>query len=183
MTDEEFESFYAETAAPLHAYLSRAGGDAVLADDVLQSAYLRLLRADSVPRDPRPRRVYLFRTATNLLRDELRRGAARRRRAERMAAVEASGGEPSASAWGVERVTRAEAESFESRMEVHRALGEVRPRDRELLWLAYAMGLSHREISEVAGVGEGSVRVLLLRARKRFVKVLERFGVGPEDRE
>jgi RNA polymerase sigma-70 factor, ECF subfamily len=164
VTDAEFEHFHAETATQLHAYLSRAGGLEAQADDLLQTAYLRLLRAPRLPEDPRARRVYLFRIARNLLRDELRRRSGERWKADH---------------YEIRR--ERPALSCESRIEVRRAFDALNDRDRELLWLAYVVGLSHREIAEVAGVGEASVRVLLHRARGRFSDRLDGRGMGPED--
>ena len=40
----------------------------------------------------------------------------------------------------------------------------MRPRDRQLLWLAYAEGYSHHEIAEVTGLASASIRLLLFRA-------------------
>jgi RNA polymerase sigma-70 factor (ECF subfamily) len=48
----------------------------------------------------------------------------------------------------------------------------MRPRDRQLLWLAHAEGYSHREIAEVTGLAAGSVRLLLFRARRKMARVL-----------
>ncbi len=176
MTDGEFERFHAETAGPLHAYLARVGGGESLADDLVQSAYLRFLGAPRRPEDPRARRVYLFRIARNLLRDEFRRQAKERRQSTRFGMEAAPGG-------GVDYRGGGEAEGLtcESRIDVRRAFEVLGARDRELLWLAYVVGLSHREIAEVAHVGESSVRVLLYRARSRFSKVLDGRGIGPED--
>jgi RNA polymerase sigma-70 factor (ECF subfamily) len=53
-----------------------------------------------------------------------------------------------------------------------RALEGLKPRERELLWLAYAEGASHKEIAQVLGVRAGSVRLLLFRARRKVMKVL-----------
>jgi DNA-directed RNA polymerase specialized sigma24 family protein len=39
--------------------------------------------------------------------------------------------------------------------------------------LAYVEGFDHREIADAAGVKEGSVKVLLFRARKALAAVLE----------
>lgn len=165
MTDEEFERFHAETAGPLRAYLVSVGGVESLADDLVQSAYLRLLDAAKVPEDLRARRVYLFRIARNLLADEFRR---RRRKRQEARAPEAGGfGSP-----GLD---------CESRIEVQRALGKLSERDRELLWLVYVLDLSHREVAEVTGVAAGSVRVLLHRARNRFSDTLEEHKIGPDD--
>jgi RNA polymerase sigma-70 factor (ECF subfamily) len=180
MTDEEFRSFYAETAAPLHAYVSRVAGDEDVAADVVQGAYIRFLRASSQVRDVRARRVYLFRIATNLLRDQFRHEAGLERRA-RQAAEElqlATDGETTGSDSARGAIGGI---SIETRLEVRRALFNASARDRELLWLAYVQGMTHREIASVAGIAEESVRVLLLRARRRLAKLLEERGIGPAD--
>jgi RNA polymerase sigma-70 factor (ECF subfamily) len=52
------------------------------------------------------------------------------------------------------------------------ALALMRPRDRQILWLAYAEGYSHREIAEVTGLGTASIRLLLFRARRRIAHLL-----------
>ena len=52
------------------------------------------------------------------------------------------------------------------------ALAQMRPRDRQLLWLAYAEGYSHREIAEVTGLASASIRLLLFRARRKIARLL-----------
>ena len=44
----------------------------------------------------------------------------------------------------------------------------LRPRDRDLLWLAYTQGLSHAEMARTLGVKTASVKLLLFRARTRL---------------
>jgi len=44
---------------------------------------------------------------------------------------------------------------------------KLRPRERELLWLAYVEGMSHAEIAAATGLGAMSVRILLYRARQK----------------
>ena len=51
-------------------------------------------------------------------------------------------------------------------------MAQMRPRDRQLLWLAHAEGYSHREIAEITGLREGSVRLLLYRARRKIARLL-----------
>jgi RNA polymerase sigma-70 factor (ECF subfamily) len=48
----------------------------------------------------------------------------------------------------------------------------MRPRDRQLLWLAYAEGYTHREIAEVTGLASASIRLLLFRARRKVARLL-----------
>ena len=151
--DEEFRALHAATARPLWAYLAAAGGDPALADDLLQESYLRLLRAARLPADADGRRRYLYRIATNLLHDHRRR---MRRQPEPLPAEC-----PAAAA-----TDRAE------RIDLGRLLGRLRPRERQLLWLAHVEGANHAEIAARTGVRATSVRVLLFRARRRLAALL-----------
>ena len=68
------------------------------------------------------------------------------------------------------------AKRTEKRADVRGALARLRPRDRALLWLAYAQGSTHQEIGEVLGLRTASIKPLLFRARHRLTAVLR--GVG-----
>ena len=50
----------------------------------------------------------------------------------------------------------------------------LKPRERALLWLAYAQGSSHKEIAESLGLRTASVKLLLFRARRRLATLLTR---------
>ena len=52
--------------------------------------------------------------------------------------------------------------------DVRSLLEGLTQRQRQLLWLAYVEGFSHREIAGQLGLGTDSVRQLLLRARRRL---------------
>ena len=62
----------------------------------------------------------------------------------------------------------------EGRADVRRALGRLKPRERAMLWLAYANGSSHAEIADVLGLKTGSIKLLLFRARRKLAATLQR---------
>jgi RNA polymerase sigma-70 factor (ECF subfamily) len=160
MTEEAFRAFYELTARPVWAYLARITGDARLADDLLQEAYYRFLRTRSDFESDDHRRNYLFRIATNLVKDHRRRlGHAERHLAERAQAEDVPAG-----AHEGDRAVR--------RLDLARAMGQMKPRERSLLWLAYAQGCSHEEIADVLGLRKASMKALLFRARKRLLRLL-----------
>jgi len=165
MGDDEFRAFYERTARPLWAYLSRISGDPHKADDFLQEAYYRFYRASKHYESEAHRRNSLFQIATNLVRDAARRG----KHYEEVPL--ADDGSPSAAA-----VPKSESPSPETeaamRTDVTRAIQQLEPTQRELLWLAYAQGSSHEEIAEILGLSAISVRTLLLRARRKLAGIL-----------
>jgi RNA polymerase sigma-70 factor (ECF subfamily) len=163
MDEEAFRAFYDRTARILRAYLSRVTGDSELADDLLQETYYRFLRARSEYEGEAHRRNALFRIASNLVRDDYRR---RRGAPTVVAAADEVLADPSVPA-RPERGT-----------DLRRALARLRPRDRELLWLAYAQGSSHREIADFLGLKTGSIKLLLFRARRRLANLLRGSGYG-----
>jgi RNA polymerase sigma-70 factor (ECF subfamily) len=159
LSEEEFERFYSRTADGLWAYLRRLGGDGALADDVLQECYVKFLGHARPGSDERERRAYLYRIATNLMRDRWRQS-----RREILGLASFLG------RWE-ERGREADASL---RMDLESAFERLQPRERAILWLAYVEGYDHREIAGIVGVKEGSVRVLLFRARKNAARELAR---------
>ena len=156
MQNDAFAAFYERSARPLWAYLARVSGNAALADDLLQESYMRFLCADARLDGEVAARKYLFRIATNLMKDHWRKP-----RTESMDEVS-------------EEHLRANGTSgqVESEMMLGPALKQMRPRERQLLWLAYAEGYSHREIAEVTGLASASIRLLLFRARRKVARLI-----------
>jgi RNA polymerase sigma-70 factor (ECF subfamily) len=64
--------------------------------------------------------------------------------------------------------------ALERRADVERALARLKPRDRDMLWLAYAQGATHEEIARHLGVGRPSIKTMLSRARQRLAAALGR---------
>lgn len=162
MDEAKFEAFYRSTAGSLWNYLARLTGDPSAADDLLQKAFFRFLRANPALASDEHRRRYLFRTATNLAFDHFRE-IKRRRLADLV---------PSRSS--------VSPDGGELRQDMARAFAELKPRERALLWLAHVEESDHHEISEALGVTPRSVRVLLFRARKKLGELLTRRGLAPE---
>jgi RNA polymerase sigma-70 factor (ECF subfamily) len=73
MDEARFNRIYEATARPIRAYLASSLGDAVLADDLVQECFVRLIRSGFDTDDHDHMRNYLFRIATNLMRDHWRR--------------------------------------------------------------------------------------------------------------
>ena len=158
MSEEAFRSFYELTSRPVWLYLARITGDRRLADDLLQEAYYRFLRTTTRFESDDHRRNYLFRIATNLAHDNRRRS--------RFPAVPVDEAESAvvAESESVDQVAR--------RLDVTRAMSQLKPRERSLLWLAYAQGASHEEIAATMGLKRSSMKTLLFRARRHLMAAL-----------
>jgi RNA polymerase sigma-70 factor (ECF subfamily) len=158
MDEEAFRAFYDRTARGLLAYLSRLTGSRQLADDLLQEAYYRFLRAARAYENENHRRNSLYQIATNLARD------ARRRRVLHQLPEDH---EHPAFA------TRDDvAGAAQRRTDLARALARLTERERQMLWLAYGRGDSHKDIAAVLGLKAGSIRLLLFRARRKLAVLL-----------
>ena len=61
-------------------------------------------------------------------------------------------------------------------------MARLKPRERALLWLAYAQGSSHKEIAESLGLRAASVKLLLFRARRRLAALLTGTRAAAQER-
>lgn len=160
MDEETFRAFYERTARGIWAYLARITGDRQLADDLLQETFYRFLRAAATHDSEEHRRNSLYRIATNLARDLRRRNLLR----------------PTFLAGDdIERVSGGDhAGATERNADFTRAMAQLKPRERAMLWLAYGEGNSHREIADVLGLRPSSLKILLFRARRKLAALLGR---------
>lgn len=165
MDEEAFRAFYERTARAVWAYLVRISDEPQLAEELMQEAYYRMLRAGDVYENESHRRNALFRIATNLVHDT------RRRRHGRIN-VELPDDHD---VHGV-LVDAGSAERAAESLDVRQALKALKPQQREILWLAYAQGLSHDEIAGVTGVSRKSIKSLLFRARQKLAGLLRPEG-------
>lgn len=166
MDEDAFRAFYDLTSRAVWAYLSHVTGDPHAADDLLQETFIRFLGVRHRWESDSHRRNYLFRIATNLAHDRHRRNVRRET-------------QPLDEERGVaETVAQGAGHGHEEQADLRRALERLSPREREMLWLAYAEGATHKEIAETLGLRARGIRVLLFRARKKLAAMLR--GSGSE---
>jgi RNA polymerase sigma-70 factor (ECF subfamily) len=154
---------------PLVRYLTRRLGDRDWAEEVAQETFLRALRQERLTNE----RAWLFAVATNLVRDEARKDARRRKHLALLAEQEReSAVEPEPTS-----VERAEEAAL-----ARRAVESLAERDR-LALLMREEGLDYGEIAEALGLSPGSVGTTLARARRRLVEAYEALTVGDRARD
>ena len=159
MDRDAFAGFYERSARPLWAYLARVSGDPALADDLVQESFVRMLGVATPLDGELHAKRYLFRIATNLLKDYWRRPKA-----------------SSIDDLPEGTFAKENGHGMDAQMMLEPRLLQLRPRERQLLWLAHAEGYSHKEIAEILGVRSPSVRLMLFRARHRLAELLKDGG-------
>ncbi len=144
--------FFDRWYPPLVRFLFARVGDADLAEDIAQEAFVRLLERE--PRDPK---AWLFTVAANLATDHSRVARGRARHLALVAGEAPAGGEDPAA-----ELLRAEASA-----RVRHALAALSERDRSLLLLHHE-GFSYAEVARQLGIAASSVGPLLTRAQRRL---------------
>ena len=158
LTEPAFQRLYDATSRPILAYLIAITGHHHVAEDLLQETYIRLLAQPRPAMDADDTRRYLFRIATNLVRDRWRRKDLQ------------TLSDPD------ELAEPNHVPNLDTTIDIRRALQSLKPRERQLLWLAYVEGMSHSEIAASTGLQSLSVRLLLYRARKKAAALLNPNG-------
>ena len=147
--------FALSTAGPTgrSGHILRVSRRPDVADDLLQESYCRFLAATLPEMDVAESKSYLLKIATNLLHDRWRRKEV-----------------PDI----VNHANQSCEADPETRADVRRAFEQLKPRERQLLWLAHVEGFDHREIARITGLKVASVRVLLFRARGELAGALRK---------
>jgi len=160
-----FAAVYEAHAAAVYRYCLSQLGDPAAAEDVAADAFIKACAAwpSLHETDPDGVRRWIFRIARNAVVDSHRR---RRRRALLLGRLGSNG---HASAVDVETVAALRAEL----RRVLAAVGELGRRDRELLGLRVAAGLSYAEIAGTVGITEPAARTATRRALARVRAALE----------
>ncbi len=154
----------------LVAYLARLTGCRDRAEDLAQEAFLRLFRRAPGYRERGQFTAFLFRIATNLLRDEERRA----RRWRLLAGALALGGPLFArSARTAEPDAPERLLADEARQRLTAELAALPIEWRAPLVLAEIEGWPLAQVAQTLGCREGTVKSRLFRGRRRLQQALE----------
>jgi RNA polymerase sigma-70 factor, ECF subfamily len=148
-----FAVLVAQYQQALGSYLAHLTGDHEVARDLAQETFLRAYRALGSTRPGLRLRPWLYKIATNLAYDHLRRRG-------RIAWVPLSLAEPHT---GAEHGSR-----FEEQEIVRQAMARLGGRDRAVLLLCGLEGLSYAEAGPALGCSPDAVRKQFSRAKERF---------------
>jgi RNA polymerase sigma factor (sigma-70 family) len=140
--------------------------DADVADDLVQEAFLRLVKEHAAGREPENVAAWLFRVCANLATSRGRRGVVARRFLDRPQSAETE------VAAEVEMLRHQTSEALVA------ALGILSDEARIALVMA-AQGFSGREIATSLGRTETATRTLMYRARERLRSFLTAEGFAP----
>lgn len=154
----DFDSVFASLYPSLFRYLQRLTGDADVAEDIAQEAFVRLLRQSLPEAEVRP---WLFTVAMNLVRDRARKSERRRRLLTTAPPLVTRPNMPDEDMERHERISA-----------VRDVLDRLPERDRQLL-LMREEGFKYDEIAIVIGVAPASVGTLIARALRKFVSAYE----------
>jgi len=155
---QDIDRLFHQYHGPLVRYLTRRLGDRDWAEEVAQETFVRALRQTELQNE----RAWLFAVATNLVRDDARKEARRRRHLELLAAESKD---------AVAEMPN-DLERAEERALARKAIDTLTERDREAL-LMREEGLDYNEIAEALELSVASVGTTLSRARRRLVEAYE----------
>jgi len=161
-----FDALFQRWAGPLLRYLERMLQDAAGAEDLVQEVFLRVHRARERYRPEARFSTWIFRIATNLALNELRRP----RRRETHTSLDAEEG-PELSAPTTATDDAVHAKRIADDVEI--ALRSLPERQRAALWLSAVEGFSYAEVGESLDVSEKAVKALVHRARSNLASRLE----------
>lgn len=162
-----FSELFQSLAPPVHRFLLRRTGNAAVADDMLQTTFMKLHRARGDYKIGSAVRPWVFTIAARVRLDEVRR---RRRQPET--------GDPDhiERASDLQALDRPGAEDQLERADVaakvRDALEELPETQRLVVLLHRYEGLTFEEIGKALGTTEGAVKLRAFRAYERLRKLL-----------
>ena len=168
--EAQLTAVYHEYSVQIHSYASRLLGNTEDADDITQEVFIRAHGHLAELRDPGRLKSWLYRIATNLCMDQLRRRS-RTRRIFGIAVPLGPDSDDSDHTPAREVAhpgSMAPIEQVAERDHIAGALRQMPPKYAICLMLHSAQGLSYREIADILGITPGAAAVRLTRARDLF---------------
>jgi len=162
---QAFEALVAREEARLLRYASVLLRDSDAAQDVVQDAFLRLIREARRLDGIENLSAWLLRVCRNLGIDRMKKEARMRKREFDAAACEAGECAPDA------------VEAREVQTIVARELHALPPNQREVLLLKIQEGRSYREIGEITGLSTGNVGYLIHHGLRNLAHRLKAAGI------
>lgn len=150
-------------------YLAKLTGDREQAEDVAQESFLRLLERSGGYVEQGNLQAYLYRIATNLVRSQMRR--MRRWRAVRSLFVHPNGHHS-------DPPQQSRLLQNELQRRLSEALRKLPMHYRTAIVLSQVEGWSYRQISDLLGCREGTVKSRISRARQLLQRDLEPYLNG-----
>ena len=150
-------------------------GQRTVAEDLAQEVFLRVYRAAAVYRPKARFSTWLFRIATNVCLNEIRRPSYR----AKLESVDRTSEEKGGGAAGEIAVEPERSmpdlllEARQHQAMVRQALVALPEQQRVALLLRTTEGFSYREIGRQIDCSEGRVKTLIHRGRKRIIQILE----------
>lgn len=151
-----FAELYREHRAPLYAFCLARTRDPVLAEDIVQDAFAEAFALRSRFDDRRPFWPWLASIAARRCIDAYRRRAYARSQLAHMAPPGPADLDPTATA----------ALDHMALARIDRLVAELPTRQRLALWLSAVEGRSYADIAAALGTSVGTVKMLVLRARR-----------------
>lgn len=145
----------------LRNLMRRACGEAALADDLVQQAFLTAWRKLPQLREPAHFGAWLKKLAINLWLQEMRAKDALREAGDIDETLPAPPADPAAA------------------MDLDRALGLLPAAQRLCVVLSYHEGMTHREIAETTGLPDGTVKSHIRRGTARLRDLLSAYREIP----
>ena len=164
------EQALAQYRAPIQRHIRAMVRSADEADELTQETFLRALSSAASLRDPQATLAWLFRIATNVSLDHLRR---RRVTSARLEVNPVSEEEVGASKDEPPSSIEFTLEQMEMSACVQRALATLPDDYRVALLLHDGHGLSNPEIAELLGCSLATAKIRVHRARKRLRETFE----------
>jgi RNA polymerase sigma-70 factor (ECF subfamily) len=166
--DERLRAFVEGEYRQVVATVELVCGSLPAAEDAVQEAMARAWEKGDGDREIRNLAAWITTVALNLVRSQMRRWRCERRARDRLVPLQHS--LPDGPSLGGEAVA------------VRQALLALPRRQREVTTLRYYLGLDVAEIAEWLGIGDGTVKAMLFRARQSLAVALAD-DPEPDDQE